>query len=522
VAARDIVEGSELFVDYGQSWFLTRDGVFELVPVQESYEKAQAFLGEYAKLLLGVERTVEDEEEEKEEEEVEQNYNILDLLEQDKLILGEEAQSDLWELIKTFPYPTRERQALPDTAKDAIRAALGDIMTVEEENSIRDMEYLKEHGKCVDNIVPGTSTIPHAGRGAFATRFIPKGGLVSPVPLVHIADKTTTYMYDEMIGPHGNLVRNTSEIVGKQIILNYCFGHPNSTLLLFPYSSNVAYVNHHLTEYNAEIRWATDFDFFHKQEWLDKSVDFLEKEWTAGLALEFIATRDIQPGEEVFINYGEEWQRAWDAHVENWIPPSKDSDFNNLTLFTDVVEDKTRGRAGYARAEDLNDDVESPIRTVTEQKTIPYPFSVEMICQVKIGHMEPYYSAPITAPFFRREWDEEEDPQTPETFEKCDIIERFVKEEEDYDPDEEDGGEHEYYYTIRIERAAKRTLEYDNVLALETHVITGVPWSAIRFKNIAYTSDVFLKKAFRHEMILPDDLFPRAWMNLIPREERES
>lgn len=249
------------------------------MPISESFETAQAFLTEYGKLLVG-------------------SDNPDDLVE-DKMSLDDEAQHDLWEIIKTFPYPTRERQALPDDHKDAIRAIHGDIQAIEKENSIRSVEDLEENGKCVDNIVPGISSIAHAGRGAFATRFIPKGGLVAPAPVVHITDKHAADMYNETIGKHGNIVRDDNGLIHKQIIINYMFGHPNSTLVLFPYSSNVPYINHHATDYNAEVRWATDFSFFHHEEWLSKPVEFLEDQWTSGLLLEFIALRDIQPGEEV-------------------------------------------------------------------------------------------------------------------------------------------------------------------------------------------------------------------------------
>ena len=257
-------------------WFLTRDGVFELVPVADSFEKAQSFLKDYGELLVG-------------------STNPDDLVE-DKMALDEDARRDLWDVIRTFPYVTRERQALPVNHEDAIRAIHGEV---EKEKSVRTVQYLKEHGKCMDNIVPAKSNIPHAGRGAFATRFIPKGGLVAPAPVVHVADKSTTNMYNEKIGRHGSIVRDETEVVNHQIIYNYMFGHPNSTVVLFPYSSNVAYINHHATEYNAEVRWAKDFSFFHKDEWLSKPVDFLEEQWTSGLLLEFIALRDIQAGEEV-------------------------------------------------------------------------------------------------------------------------------------------------------------------------------------------------------------------------------
>jgi hypothetical protein len=64
--------------------------------------------------------------------------------------------------------------------------------------SIRDIAWLEEDGEGMDNIRNGTSTIPpHADRGAFANRKLPKGSLlVAPVPLVHIYDKYYFVRYE--------------------------------------------------------------------------------------------------------------------------------------------------------------------------------------------------------------------------------------------------------------------------------------------------------------------------------------
>ena len=59
-------------------------------------------------------------------------------------------------------------------------------------------------------------------------------------------------------------------------------------------------------------------------------------------------------GEELFLDYGDRWQQAWDAHVNNWEPP-KDAE-------------------KYVYPE-MMDDTET-LRTVKEQKTDPYPESV--------------------------------------------------------------------------------------------------------------------------------------------------
>jgi hypothetical protein len=380
-------------------------------------------------------------------------------------------------------------------------------MTVEVENSIRSLEYLEEKGKCVDNIVPKQSTIPHAGRGAFATRFIPKGGLVAPAPLVHIADKSKVNMYSEKKGPTGNIIRDEENIVHKQVILNYCFGHPNSTLLFFPYSSNVVYINHHSTEYNAKLRWTNDFDFFHHKDWLEKSADFLEDQWTAGLMLEYVATRDIQPGEEVFIDYGKEWQKAWNEHVKQWQPTTKESDYNNLTWWTDKSE---TGNGDYIAASEMNANQDIPIRTLAEQKINPYPHSLGIECYANTNHYAEYLFTPKTTPVYRRQYDEETDMEMDDDehhMVNCQIVERYER----GGVDEETEITHKYLYVVEVD--VERKVDGDDTSFHEHHVITDVPWNAIKFVEKHYTSDIFLKNAFRHEMKIPDEIFPKSWMN---------
>ena len=59
-------------------------------------------------------------------------------------------------------------------------------------------------------------------------------------------------------------------------------------------------------------------------------------------------------GEELFLDYGDSWQQAWDEHVANWEPP-KDAE-------------------KYVYPEEM-DDTET-LRTVKEQEKDPYPASV--------------------------------------------------------------------------------------------------------------------------------------------------
>jgi len=44
------------------------------------------------------------------------------------------------------------------------------------------------------------------------------------------------------------------------------------------------------------------------REWMRMSIDDIAKQTGRGLTFEIVALRDILPGEEVFIDYGIEWE----------------------------------------------------------------------------------------------------------------------------------------------------------------------------------------------------------------------
>ena len=96
--------------------------------------------------------------------------------------------------------------------------------------------------------------------------------------------------------------------------------------------------------------------------------------------LEFVASRDIQPGEEVFIDYGEEWQNAWDEHVKKWEPISKESD---LTRWT---EKRDTPSGDPVTVYELNKKY-VPVRTWAEQQANPYPHSLQYSAMSMILHI---------------------------------------------------------------------------------------------------------------------------------------
>ena len=55
----------------------------------------------------------------------------------------------------------------------------------------------------------------------------------------------------------------------------------------------------------------------------------------------------------------------------------------------------------------------------------------------------------------------------------------------------------------------------------QVHIVTQVPRHAIRFTDKIYTTDPHLPTAFRHEIHLPDDVFPEQWKDLKNKQPDE-
>jgi hypothetical protein len=160
--------------------------------------------------------------------------------------------------------------------------------------SSRSLEDVRSFGFCLDNIVPKPSTVPFAGNGAFAVRFIPQGAVVVPVPLLHMV-KGGNFAYNKLsYDKNGTLTRDTS-LRHSQLLLNYCFGHQQSTLIMCP-TTNAILINHKTTP-NAILRWA-DWDETTVR-WKNLSLKEIDREEGRGLSLEIVALRDIAAGEEV-------------------------------------------------------------------------------------------------------------------------------------------------------------------------------------------------------------------------------
>ena len=171
-------------------------------------------------------------------------------------------------------------------------------------NIVKSTEWFEKHGVCVDNLRPGPSTIPDAGRGAFANRVIKQGDAISPVPMVPILNERALDLYTESIlvknddGEESYTLDPEAAPTGRHMLLNYCFGHSESTLLLLPSAPIVNLINHapELSQVNAFLQWSTHEFVFNDHNMHDELLENWELKdgVPPPVMMELVASRDIQ------------------------------------------------------------------------------------------------------------------------------------------------------------------------------------------------------------------------------------
>jgi hypothetical protein len=343
----------------------------------------------------------------------------------------------------------------------------------------RKIPWLEEFGLCMDNIRPDASTIPNAGRGAFATRKIAKDGLVAPVPLIQIPDKSILDMHEVTPAGENDLyIRASDEVIGQQLLLNYCYGHPKSKMVLFPTGSVATLINHSSDKPNAKMVWSTHEN--HNKSWLKMNPRKLVDEENAyiGLMMEIVALRDIEPDEEIFMDYGPEWTAAWEAHVEDW---------NKKVASGDIPKEWP------IRAIDMNDVYRTtPFKSEEELEKDPYPENLELK-----GFLMVEETANDGTEDDPKVWGEPADRTAYDSENLFDVEIISVQTFED------DILAMPYNYTVR----------WTNIHGANTYV-QDVPHQAFVFVDAPGTGDQHGDNAFRHHIGIPDDIFPTGlWRN---------
>lgn len=469
VASRDIRQGEELFVGYGNKWFLARIHSIGPVPVEGDHDKAEKLYRTFRKKFI--------DQEHRRGSFRDNNHQLTgdadNLPPPPNPRLPEMAQ-EFWDNLvvnSSWQDSSPTMAALPpkEYYDDMLETTL---IEWKKSQMSRSVEWLEENGVCADHLQIGESTIRQAGHGAFAARRLPKGKPILPIPLIHIPDRGILDMF-HLIKTGNYLGHDKSQPRRPQLLLNYCLGHRDSSLLLSPYGPAFGLVNHNQTLVNARLQWASPKRSQHNPELLKKDIATLEQQDTAQLAMELVTTRDIELGEEIFLDYGDEWESAWQEHVKRWKP--------NLEA------------AAYQSAFEMNQKFNHVFRTEFEQLQEPYS-----------NHLMLKFHRYFSDKKFRQRWIErhpnplqEESPDWKERKSvECDVLRR-------------EWVGNRILYTIVIGEDSDSSKDKNKWKILEK-----VPQEAIFFQDQPYSTDTFLENAFRHDIRIPDDLFPETWKNL--------
>lgn len=324
-----------------------------------------------------------------------------------------------------------------------------------EPSPTRSSHWLRSnHAICLDNVLVRPSTVA-PGRGAFAKNPVQEGETVasSPVALLHRAQTDIVHQFET--SEDGTYARRgpvtyTEDVTGRQLLLNYAYGRPDSNVLVLPVGPGVGLINHpsrNAGGANVRVRWS-------ESPLSDRSVldlnafEVLELEKTR-LLVDYVALRDVEAGEELLMDYGPAWEEAWNEHVAGWIPPE--------------------GSEGYVSAADYVREHGQRLLTTEEQRENPYPENVITAC----------FSRPCFWP--------------------CSLEERVIK-------------EGKYFYHVRLHKMTSTMApEHCNSPRTIEGRLNLFREESIYIVDDAYTDDRHLENAFRHEIDagMP---FPSQWM----------
>ena len=347
------------------------------------------------------------------------------------------------------------------------------------QDMIRSNEWLEENGFCLDTIRKGVSKIPNAGRGAFANRDIEAGETITITPLLHITDKNLLNMYPIPDASTEEFDESNGHI-GKQILLNYAFGHPESKMVFVPTGPQITLINNGgRSDSNARIAWADDADdvFNNPDSYLTWSVADMTDVKDMVLVMKIVAKHDIKEGEEITINYGTSWQKAWDTYEMHW-------------------KNSREGKPHPLKSEDMRKLYKNkPLETEENLLHNPYPEGVISACFLHTQDLPD--GTTMTNQEFGTPINQFSSPNRYEDYDSktlyfVDVLDRI------------EAPGFFYNYTVRASLGSGVNEFAD---------VRDVPHVACTFYDREYESDIHLEGAFRHPIGMPDSMMPKAWRN---------
>ena len=201
------------------------------------------------------------------------------------------------------------------------------------------------------------------------------------------------------------------------------------------------------------------------------------------------------------MDYGPEWEKAWESHVENWKPPAEGSGFESHTSvtlanlkipvevsLTDVREEHSPEGNVFTACVYRQDDEDEYEEWFSEQEYEDEWKEQDTSEIIKI---------------FGRDGSQHGEPDFNGDFWPCSIV--ALSRDDDDDDD--------VSYVVRIfqNKSHPRTAWQEEELP---RILVDYPPTSVRYFTKPYKSDQHLPGAFRHPIEIRDDSFPEQWKNL--------
>jgi hypothetical protein len=225
------------------------------------------------------------------------------------------------------------------------------------------------------------------------------------------------------------------------------------------YGMITSLINHSSKNPNVKIVWSD----IMTNDWRNLSLAELAGKTYTGLAFDYIAQTDIAEGDEILLDYGSEWEAAWNEHVQTWEPLEE----------------------SYVPAFEMErlENVDSVIPTAYEE---PFSANVRIYIHGEY-HLMSLGKKKGTTRF--RDWYQ---PR---------ILDRYLD------------ANNETVYMVQMYRLTDDPGSKMTWIHYDKEILFAIPRDAFHFKDALYSRDHFLPCSFRHPMMIPDDMFPDIWRN---------
>jgi hypothetical protein len=224
VSKQALKQGDEVFITYREHWFRGREYYLGTIPLSADYDKANDMVASLAGLVsngTGTTSTLT-------EDDVQQ---LMPWLKDDVVVTNVDPA------VKVV---LQDMETLAD-----LEAILQSNGTTQVTSPRMTIEWLDQHGQCLDHLYTQLSSIEGAGVGAFARRSLNEEQVIIASPVLFTYGQEVLRVHKRSNDDDNDEQHSSDEVNEFQVALNYHFGHANSTLLMIPINTAIAMNHYH-------------------------------------------------------------------------------------------------------------------------------------------------------------------------------------------------------------------------------------------------------------------------------------